>query len=155
MLFEICNPKFMGYARNYLKNHEDAKDVTQEAWRVIVKKLDQLKNEESFVNWAYKILNRKCYDHFRQKIKKEKLKDYQSESIIIGNETNGSEFDEFEELERVIQKLPAEKRAVVFLRFYENFTYKEISEIIKIPEGTIKSKLSRTLKTLREMMKGI
>ncbi|WP_077603328.1 RNA polymerase sigma factor [Oceanobacillus sojae] len=57
-------------------------------------------------------------------------------------------------VQTVIQQLPKERRAVILLTYYYDLTQKDISEVLEIPIGTVKSRLHASLKKLKVLLEG-
>lgn len=72
--------------------------------------------------------------------------------LYIQNQTDNVSTEERLTIQAAIQQLPSEQRAVILLTYYHDLTQKDISEILGIPLGTVKSRLHVSLKKLREML---
>jgi len=131
-------PKIYSFALKHLGNVDDAKDVTQEVLFLIYRKIYQLKNTDAFSSWVYSITLNEI-----RKIWKRREKDRVEIRLPEGSS------------ERVgyaifaLQMIPPEHREVILLKEIEGFSIKEIAEMLKIPEGTVKSRLFYGLKALR------
>lgn len=131
-----------------LKNPDDIEDVLQNAYMKAAKNLAELRNPESFDSWFRSIIENES----RNYIKKEKK--FRIPVLFSGSrpENNAEwkqpvpqEFMEREELReqvsRIVDSLSAEVRACIVLFHYEDKSISEISAILDIPEGTVKSRL--------------
>ena len=130
-------------AFSYVKNDADAQDAVSEAIVTAYEKLHSIRKKESARAWLMQILVNKCVSILRQKKK---------ESEIQFSIENCSPF-EYDELWLVVMELPKDLRYIVVLFYYEQFTTKEISKILKIAEGTVKSRLARARWKLYEFLK--
>lgn len=130
-------------AFSYVKNDADAQDAVSEAIVTAYEKLYSIRKKESARAWLMQILVNKCVSILRQKKK---------ESEIQFSIENCSPF-EYDELWLVVMELPKDLRYIVVLFYYEQFTTKEISKILKIAEGTVKSRLARARRKLYEFLK--
>jgi len=127
-------------------------DVVQETWYGIIKGIRKLEDVSVFPQWAFRIASNKCADWGRKKKRQERLdneltKQSQNES---DEKQNGSE--KTESLQAAIGKLSPERRALLELRYHEGFDISQIAEILAVPEGTVKSRLNRTLEKLRQVV---
>jgi RNA polymerase sigma-70 factor (ECF subfamily) len=139
------------YACRMTSCPETAWDVLQETWVTIIRRLDTLRDFRSFQKWAYRILTSKCVDIVRRKKRQsEANKQYFNKSMADGN--RGAE--QIENVKNTIEELGHEQRAVLLLRFYEKMSTKRIAAVLKVPEGTVKSRLHRALKELKILLKG-
>lgn len=126
-----------------LRNEKDCEDAVQTAILTSYEKLNTLKNEEYFKTWIVRILINTCNKQLNSRKKIVDISDYQ-------NTTQTSSFSPEElEVRLAVEKLPLKIRQVVVLYYTEGFSVKDIKSILKIPEGTVKSRLSKG----RELLK--
>lgn len=130
-------------SKSILKNDADCADAVQEALLKGYEKLHTLKEDAFFRTWMTRILINECY-----KICK-KNKNIVPYGEYIQNAKLWEE-DRYSHLYQAILELPGELRVLVTLYYLEGFSQKEISEILNIREGTIKSRLSRARRMLKE-----
>lgn len=150
---EIVNFHF-----RFVGNRFDAEDLAQETFIKAYKKLETLKNPEKAKRWLYSIARNTVIDFFRKSKNKDialsdallenvagaAVADYQN--LAVNNEVS-------KELDRCIDKLVKEDRAIIRLLYYESFSYKEITDLLHINENTLKSRLHRARKVLLEMIR--
>ncbi len=147
-------------AKRLLKNHEDIEDVLQNAYMRAAKNLSELKNPESFGGWIKTIVENESKNY----IKKEKR--IQVPVLFFKNKPNDAEewkqpvpqeFMEREELRehvtKILDGLSPEVRACIVLFHYEDKSLNEISEILDIPLGTVKSRLHNGRKQIEREFK--
>lgn len=136
-------------AISILKNDDDACDAIQEALVNSYKHLDSLKNKEYFMTWLTRILINVCYSI----INKNKKITYIDRTIT--EETQGY-YDTYKvesTVESTLNKIDDDLREIVILYYYDDMSVSEISEILNIPTGTVKSRLSRARKSIEEIIK--
>jgi RNA polymerase sigma factor (sigma-70 family) len=100
-----------------------------------------------FVSWLFRILTNKCLDRLRKKkndVPSLAEIDLPSEPSDISNES--------ESLRKAIERLSNEHKTLVILRFEQQFSISQIAAILNVPEGTVRSRLHRTLVRLREIL---
>ncbi len=151
-LVERWQKRLWHYAFQVTGSESAAWDVVQEAWFAIIRGLSKLQDAAVFPRWAFRILNNKCADwlrkqHLQSRLNKELVK---QEEIEPDKKQNSSE--ESESLRAAIAKLPPDSRALLTLRYHEGFDIGQIAEILDIAEGTVKSRLHRTLERLRRLI---
>lgn len=133
----------------YVKNKDDALDVVQEVAYRSFKKIDTLKKPKYFKTWLIKItissainLVKKNKNVVQLKPEYDKFMGTEDEDIPLSLT-----------LQELINALHEVEKSVVLLRFYHNYTFKEISELLDMPLGTAKSVLYRALNKLRKELK--
>lgn len=146
--------RFYKTAKSILKNDDDVYDAIQEALISIYQNFDKLENKEYFTTWGIRIVINKCYDHIRKNKKSENniyIDDEENPIDIPVDEKNSIEKLELEDL---LNKLSEEKRLITTLYYYDEISVKEIAQMLEMPEGTVKYKLSEIRKELRAMIEG-
>ncbi|MBA7667321.1 ECF RNA polymerase sigma factor SigW [subsurface metagenome] len=151
-LVERWQKRLWHYAFQVTGSESVAWDVVQESWVGIINGIRKLGDAAVFPRWAFRILNNKCADWLRKQHLQSRLSDQlvnqaQNES---DKKQNGNE--KVESLQAAVEKLSPERRALLALRYREDFDISQIAEILRISEGTVKSRLHRTLERLRQVM---
>ncbi|MFJ7954617.1 RNA polymerase sigma factor [Lysinibacillus sp. NPDC096418] len=129
-------------ASRLLNNDEDVADAMQDAIILAYEKLHTLKNDEYFNTWICKILINKC----NSLLNKNKNALGINEHLLF--EKGNDEFQKIE-LEDALNSLNEAYKLALILYYIVGLNVKEISEFLKEPEGTIKSRLSRAKSILR------
>ena len=135
---EVRDAEAMLYhiAKSILKNDADCGDAVQETLLKAYEKLPTLKKEKFFRTWIIRILINECKGIIRKQKNIIPYEEYMDNARI-------PEESHYNHLYMAIMELPEDLRILVTLYYIEGFSQKEISEILEIPEGTIKSRLSR------------
>lgn len=148
-LIENNKLKMYKTAKAILNNEDDICDAIQETLISAYKNLNKLKENKFFSTWIIRILINKCYDIIAKNKK-------------IGNVVDISEvqdvktFDKYDSdsvVAKALNEIDEDLKVVTVLYYYDGFSVKEISEIIDIPEGTVKSRLSRAREKLYILLK--
>ncbi|NLU10097.1 MAG: sigma-70 family RNA polymerase sigma factor [Tepidanaerobacter acetatoxydans] len=153
--------KVYNTAYRFFNNAEDAMDVSQEIFIKVFTSLRRFREDSSFSTWLYRIAVNTCIDFLRKKredvlpIKEEIVMD---DKIELGFHTElPEEFVEKQEAKQAIMKaistLPEEQRICIILRDVQGFSYTEISDILSCSLGTVKSRLFRGRRALKENLK--
>jgi RNA polymerase sigma factor (sigma-70 family) len=129
-------------ASRLLNNDEDVADAMQDTIISAYEKLHTLKNDEYFNTWICKILINKC----NSLLNKSKNVSVIDENLLI--QKRDDEFQKIE-LEDALNSLNEVYKLALILYYIVGLNVKEISEFLKEPEGTIKSRLSRAKSILR------
>ncbi|MGB9598543.1 MAG: RNA polymerase sigma factor [Minisyncoccales bacterium] len=140
---------------HYLQNQQDAEDLTQEIFLKMWKNLKKFKKEENFKNWLFAIARNSCLDFLRKKKKDFLL--LEKDFLFIDKNPLGDEIFEREsfreKIEKEIKKLPFKMRKVLDFYYFLGLNFREISEILKEPINTIKSRHRRALLRLKKNIK--
>lgn len=136
-----------------IKDKELAKDIAQECWITIIKKLDTLEKVDSFKSWAARIVYTKAIDAVKLKNKETK---HSTSSEVMESSTQPAEEEGHliqKALLTAIQKLPKEKQDIIRLFYAEEYSLSEISTFLDIPIGTVKSRLFKAREKLKSLLK--
>jgi RNA polymerase sigma-70 factor (ECF subfamily) len=135
-------------AHHIVRDTAQAEDAAQQALIDIWRMLPQLRDPDRFQAWAYRIVVRAAF----AEAKRQRLWGRRGAAIAT-EETfapdHASLVADRDQLERGFQRLPMDHRAVVVLKHYAGLSNEEIAEALEIPEGTVRSRLHYSLKTLR------
>jgi RNA polymerase sigma-70 factor (ECF subfamily) len=139
-----------------VKNKDDALDLTQEAFLLAYKNLKNFKGKSSFSTWIYRIAYNLSINFVKRKGEFLTILDRDEEDLEFQIEDKTSSiWEEIEKEERMkiiedcLNKLKDSDRVIIELREIENLSYEEISEILSLPIGTIKSRLFRAREHLK------
>ena len=144
---EVRDAEAMLYhiSKSILKNDSDCGDAVQETILKAYEKLPTLKKEKYFRTWITKILINECNGILRKRKNIIPYEEYMDNMRL-------TEEDRYSHLYMAIMELPEDLRILVTLYYLEEFSQKEISEALDIPEGTIKSRLSRAREFLKAQL---
>ena len=107
-------------------------------------------NKDAFNMWSRRIIVNCCYDIIN---KNKKVVDITSKMAENFQETREDIYDCEDELVKILEQIEPDLRLTATLYYYNDLSTKEISEILKIPVGTVKSRLSRAREKLYEILK--
>ncbi len=147
-LYESVALELYRVALYTLGNPQDAEDAVSETFLEAWKGIGGLREEESFRPWIFRILSVRCKRKIGRYVKERgniDLEDY----VESGEEDQSARRAEVLE---ALNRLTAEEREIVVLSVLEGYTMREIAQIKEMPQGTVSSKLHRTLKKLRQML---
>jgi RNA polymerase sigma-70 factor (TIGR02954 family) len=134
----------------YVHNEEDALDVVQEATYQAYMSIRSLKQSEYFMTWLTRIIIR-CAGHILKK--RNTIVPLTDEVLSNLSVTDHSGHDEAIDLLNAIEQLKDNYRTAIILFYYYDYSIKTISEIMEIPEGTVKTYLSRGKADLKKSYK--
>ena len=163
LAFNALYHKYKGFVDSllfqYLKDKDEARDVSNIVFLKVHKKLSLFTDYDSFGGWLRTLTNRTAIDYLRSMENKRVASNVETGRLTV--DTKGSTEDDlvnhltYKELLKEFNKFPEITRKI-FERFYiDNMTVEEISNTFnpKIPTGTIKSTLSRTRRKLKQRLK--
>ena len=135
-------------AHHILRDTGRAEDATQQAMIDIWRMLPQLKDPDRFQAWAYRIVVRAAYaEAARQRLWGLRARAATADRTVAPD--HAAAVADRDQLARGFQRLPVDHRAVVVLKHYAGLSNEEIAEALGIPEGTVRSRLHYSLRTLR------
>ena len=147
-LIEENKLKFYKTAKVILKNDDDIYDALQEALISMYQNYEQLKEKKYFSTWATRIVINKCYDLLRKNRNNIISIDERVEKDMKIAQYDKYEVDEYG-IKNAMKYLNEDLKLITILYYYDNYSVKEISGIINIPEGTVKSRLSKAREILK------
>lgn len=134
----------------YVQNREDALDVVQEVSYKAFLSIGQLKNEKFFLTWLTKILINCSYDVLKKNNKELPL------SSMIELTTNEREKrEENLDLLEAINRLDEKYKNAIILFYFQDLPISEVAKVMKIPENTVKTFLSRGKDRLKKLLGGM
>lgn len=148
-LFKMLQEPLYRYLLSLAGDVHTAEDLLQEVFILIYRKLTWLREPEYFRSWVWRIASREAF----KRLKKERrwTEQVREEAVLealpAATEEPGVEWTEA--LRQGIASLSPASRAVVVLHYQEELSLEEISSILDIPFGTVKSRLAYGLKNLR------
>jgi RNA polymerase sigma-70 factor (ECF subfamily) len=150
-------------ALDLMGTHEDAEDISQEAFIKVYKSIGSFRGDAQFGTWLHRIVVNLCISEKRKK--SSKMMEYYGDTIPEeAHHWHGGDSPDHPEkalrsrkiqghIQEALDRLPAKQKTVFVLRFYQDMSLKEIGKILKLSEGTVKSHLFRTMRKLREYLK--
>lgn len=138
--------RFYRVAYSYTRHQEDALDVVQSAVCKALEAHESIKNEDAVKTWFYRILINECLTILKKR-----------KRLFLTNDDPGWEeayyekgYEQDDDLEKELDRLEPDVQGIIKLRFFEELSLKEISYITGLNLNTVKTKLYRGLKQLKE-----
>ncbi len=156
--------KIYTVAYRFMGNHEDANDLSQEAFLRAFQSISSFRREASFLTWMCRIVTNLCRDELRKKYRAQiesldeeiTLGEGEVKKQVASSEPGPAELYETKELQEKIQELintlSPEFRLALVLRDIQGFTYEEIAEQLECSLGTVKSRINRARKYLKDKL---
>jgi RNA polymerase sigma-70 factor, ECF subfamily len=165
-VIELYKDKVFQICFRMLGNRHEAEDISQEAFIRAYVNIHTFNQKRKFSTWLYRIATNLCIDRIRKK-----KPDYYLDAEVTGTEgltmysqvaAEGQlpeeEVEEMElqaEIQRQILKLPDKYRSVIVLKYIEELSLQEISEILDLPLGTVKTRIHRGREALRKQLRNM
>lgn len=151
-LVDIYSSRLYGYFFRLTGNRTVSDDLLSELFVKLVEKIKGFKGG-SFDAWLFRVASNIFYDHLRTKQRDkeflgDKAQQFELENVAQRNPAPAVS----DELQQHLERLDAETRELIMLRFYGQLSFKELAEIQQAPIGTVLSKVHRGLKKLRGLM---
>lgn len=148
-LIELIKNELYLIAKTKLKSDDDIADAIQETILKCYQNIHKLRDIKLFKTWTIRILINECNKIYSKKEKyKISIEDNEIEKYIKSEEN----YDENIEFSILIRKLETEEKLILTLYYYSGYTTKEISQILRKNENTIRSKMSRAKDKLKKQL---
>lgn len=143
--YEMVYRDLYRFALYTLKNPQDAEDVVSEAVTDAYASVEKLRSPEAFRGWIFAILSNKC---------RRKLKEYVGKTVELPeNLAVQSKMEEGVQVREAFEKLEDEERILISMKVFGGYKSHEIGELMNMNDNTVRSKISRSLGKMRELLK--
>jgi len=141
-LFDRYKNPIYGFVKRRVDDPGRAEEITQDIFMALVQSRNGYEVRSSFRTYLYRIaMNRVASEHRKNK-----------EESDPPDVAASSELSVVQQVRDALEKIEPEQKQVVMLREYEGLSYQEIAEVLKVPVGTVRSKLFRAKLALRELL---
>lgn len=157
-IFQKYRPFVSKILFSYIKDPDEADDITNVVFLKVYKKLSTFTEYESFGGWLRVLSNRVAIDYLREvKSNSRMIENFKNKGFscnaIIGSEDEMVNRLTYKNILEEFEKLPEQTKQVCELFYIDNLTVSQIKEALNIPTGTIKSLLFRTRKKIQKQFK--
>ncbi|HIJ78060.1 MAG: sigma-70 family RNA polymerase sigma factor [Desulfobulbaceae bacterium] len=159
-LVMLYQEKIYNLALGYVKQEDEAKDLAQDIFITVFRQLDKLRDDSSFAAWLYQIALNHCRNRYKKLSRRGFFKSQPVDDPESGFTLTSDSNPEID-LERqrtnhmvrqAITALPPAEKEIILLRDIQDLSYDEVSAILDIPIGTVKSKLNRARMSLKKRL---
>lgn len=137
-------------AYKFVGRHEEAEDLTQDIFLKVFRSLDTFDRRANFQTWLISVSRNLCIDHYRSVRKERETMDRGVDASELSPVSRGeSPIAALEQADRVtllrqaLSALPETLRTAVIMRDIQELSYQEIADLLRLPEGTVKSRINR------------
>lgn len=141
--FDARKSKFYKTGWAYLKNHHDVEDVFHNTIIKVHEKIGQLKEDRYFESWVTSIFINECRSIYRKRKQKEMTSPLDTVDSHL--------FETKMEVLTDLDKLDGKYKEIIILKYLKGYSQEEIAVMLKLPVGTVKSRLYRGLIMLRKI----
>lgn len=145
-------PRLRRYARALTRDVNAADDLVQDCLTRALSKVHLWQRGTDLRAWLFTILHNQYVNHVRRAVREGSAVGLSDGEPLLTTSPNQGKRLELRDLDRAIAKLPEEQRAVLLLVGLEGMRYEEVAEVLGVPVGTIRSRLSRGREMLRQLM---
>jgi RNA polymerase sigma-70 factor (ECF subfamily) len=146
------HPPLLRRAVRLLGDHHLAADAVQDAWVSVAKGITRLEDPACFAPWVYRILARRCADHIGRAVRRVERPGDVATAHASPTESRGEHAEETARTRAALATLPGDQRLLLALRYADGVPLAVIAELLRIPEGTVKSRLHTAREALRQLL---
>jgi len=164
-LMKLYQDRAYAIAYGIMGNSHDAYDMVQDSFIKIYKNINKFNFKSKFNTWIYRIVKNTCIDELRKQKRKKTVSlngifNHNDEEVAFQYKDQSKSIEEIIEekevskiLKQEIEKLSYEQRSVLILYDIKGYDYKEISKIMEVNLGTVKSRLFRARNNLAKLLR--
>jgi RNA polymerase sigma-70 factor (ECF subfamily) len=139
-------------ALRILGNPDDAADITQIAFLKLFKNIGSFDSNRTFFSWMYRIAVNEAIDHKRKNRHFETYQEDNLESEMESPEDSLQKSVNKDQIQASLMRLPDDFKVVLILRHYSELSYRQIGDILEIPEKTVRSRLYSARQHLKDLL---
>ncbi|SIN81142.1 RNA polymerase sigma-70 factor, ECF subfamily [Singulisphaera sp. GP187] len=143
--------KLFFYVRRLVANEEDVWQILQEVWLQVLRGIRSLRDPRRLPVWLYAVTRNTVMSHHREEYARDRILDA-AERVESTQEPECDSVDDAELVYHGLAQLPRVDREVLTLFFLRDLSIDEVAEVLGIPPGTVKSRLFKAKKSLREIL---
>ncbi len=155
LLVRAYQQKVYWHVRKMVIDHDDADDITQEVFIKIYKHVGNFREDAQLFTWIYRIATNECLSFLQRKkrrfflpigdVAEELAAKLESSPHVSGDEIQAR-------LQKALLKLPDKQRIVFNMKYFEDLTYEDISEITKTSVGALKASYHHAVKKIEDFL---
>ncbi|MHC4638205.1 MAG: RNA polymerase sigma factor [Planctomycetota bacterium] len=149
LLVSRWQKRLWSHAYRMTNDADAAWEITQESWIGIIRGIRKLNDPAFFRAWAYKIVTNKIKDWIKKKNHNSRL--IETETDIRTGSTENSSKPDHGDVSEILGMLPVDKRGILILYYFEQLSVSEIAKVLRVPNGTVKSRLHNARNELKKL----
>jgi RNA polymerase sigma-70 factor (ECF subfamily) len=151
-LVERYSPKLRYFMKKLLASADGADDALQDVWLDVFRHLPRLNDPQAFVAWLYRVARDRAYGRLRKSRRSEQPLDESAVADVAGEESDDFSPEDAARIHAALDRLPAEQREVLVLRFLEDMSYSRIAQVVGCQLGTVRSRIHYGKQALRRAL---
>jgi len=140
------------YVRRLVATEEDAWDVLQQTWIKVFKGIGGLDAPQQLPTWLYQIARYTAVSHWRKYYRQQIQREGNGDLTELAAPEEGAPFEDAEQLHFALGRISLAHREVLTLYFLQDLSLEQIAEVLRIPPGTVKSRLCYARRALRAVL---
>ncbi|MBX2875047.1 MAG: sigma-70 family RNA polymerase sigma factor [Saprospiraceae bacterium] len=156
LLLDKYQERLYWHIRKLVINHEDANDVTQNCLIKVFRGIQRFQGNSSLYTWLYRIATNESIT-FLNKKKKIGTDSIDNEALLLAEKLKADVYFDGNEIQLALQKaiciLPEKQRAVFQLRYFEEMSYQQMSEVLETSVGGLKASYHHAVKKIEKALK--
>ncbi len=152
-LIEQYSPELSRLCSSLCSRRQDAEDLFQTTWEKVLRNLKKYDESKPFDKWLWRICINAHKDMMKNPFRKRRASfrnEEEQELFLSSLREKDQNRDEYISLHKAISRLDIKSRQVISLYYFKDFSTKELSELLDIPEGTVKSRLFKAREEIRK-----
>lgn len=149
-IYETYSKRILNQCFRILLSQEQAEDMVQDLFVRLPDIIVEFRGESALGTWLYRVAHNMCLNRLQQSKNRNKLEWENAENLAPRSTDASVELSDL--LTKALAVLEPEARSLLWLKEGEGVPLKELSEILGLPEGTLKSRLSRARDRVREYL---
>lgn len=155
MLVRAYQQRVYWHVRKMVIDHDDADDITQEVFIKIHKAIENFREDSQLFTWIYRIATNECLNFLNKKRKRfflpiEDISIQLSSKIDSSNDISGDEIQK--KLQKALLHLPDKQRLVFNMRYYDDLSYEDMSQITSTSVGALKASYHHAVKKIEDYL---
>ena len=150
--------KIFHIAYKFTGKHDEAEDLTQEIFLKVFRSLEKFNRDADFSTWLSSVARNYCIDHYRASKREREVLVEDLVAFDLAPASSGNPHRVLEERDRSsfvrrgLEMLPEKLREAVVLRDLQGLSYQEMADQLRLPEGTVKSRINRGREELARLL---
>jgi len=153
VLITAYERRLLFFIRRLVNDEHRAFDLLQEVWLTVFRKIRQLRAPSAFRVWIYQIAHDRAVSQVRRERREESVLEAAASDDAVMAVDEFAQVDRAELVRKCLDRLPEEQKTLLTLRFLEDLDLNELAETVRVPVGTIKSRLHTAKQTMRRLLK--
>lgn len=147
-IVKLWEPRLTYYVRRLLSLEQDAQQVMQEVWLKVLSGLGKLHDPARFAPWLYTLTRYTVMDHLRDSYTRRQLLSGDKTEELPDDNDESLRFDDAEQVHYGLSQISVVDREVLTLFFLNDLSVSDVADVLKVPVGTVKSRLYYARKAL-------